>query len=163
MMTAVILFSHGSTLCGAGDALEEHAVRLRQEFALVEVGFMNYSEPTFEEAVRRVSDAGADVVTVVPFFLVPGYFVRKSLPARVESAKDAYPHLTFKIAAPLGDDDLLVDALINAAKKPLGEDEWRQGIMTASRSCRFSPECPIYQTELCPKTFKPEAVINGVG
>jgi sirohydrochlorin ferrochelatase len=152
-MNAVILFSHGSTLCGAGEALERHAERLREQFGIVEVGFMNYSQPTFEEAVEKVTKAGVDEITVVPFFLVPGYFVSKSLPERVEIVKHEYPDVSFIIAAPLGADPLLADAVIDAALSPLSDDEWRRGLNCAARACRYSAECPIYKTPKCPPTF----------
>ena len=109
-MKAVILFSHGSTLCGAGAALNRHAERLRGEFPLVEVGYLNYSSPTFEESVRRVVDAGATEIVVVPFFLVPGYFVTKSLPDQVTSVNKLFPGVNFTIVPPLGADPLLADA-----------------------------------------------------
>jgi sirohydrochlorin ferrochelatase len=157
-MRAVILFSHGSTLCGAGDALDAHAQRLRNRFPLVEVGYMNYSTPTFEEAVRKVLLASADEIVVAPFFLVPGYFVNKSLPDRVNAVKQQYPGVDFKIAEALGTDGLLADALVDAATHPLSQDEWRQGLHTASRACRNSPSCPLYGTADCPAAAASERV-----
>jgi sirohydrochlorin cobaltochelatase len=148
-MKAVILFSHGSTLCGAGTALEEHAERLRANFAMVEVGYMNYSSPTFEDAVENLTAAGATDITVVPFFLVPGYFVSKSLPDRVNAVRPLYPLVTFTIADPLGADPLLADAVIDSALHPLGEDQWREGLQTAARLCRFRADCPAYGTHDC--------------
>ena len=60
-MDALILFSHGSLLCGAGEALEAHAARLRARgrWPVVEVGYMNYSEPTFAQAIEGAGPAGA--------------------------------------------------------------------------------------------------------
>lgn len=76
-MEALILFSHGSLLCGAGEALDAHADRLRQtgEWDRVGVGYMNYSEPTFAETVAECVLRGATRIIVLPFFLVPGFFV----------------------------------------------------------------------------------------
>ena len=152
-MNAVILFSHGSTLCGAGDALEAHAERLRKQYPLVEVGFMNYSTPTFEEALAKVAGLGATTITIVPFFLVPGYFVTKSLPDRVDSVRSAYPDLTFTITPPLGADELLADSVIDAALNPLADSMWREGLNTAARQCRYISDCPIYGTAQCPPTY----------
>src|SRR5687768_11321086 len=77
----LILFSHGSVLCGAGNALEAHVARLREgrEWAAVEIGYLNYSRPTFQEAVQRLAAAGIRRISIVPYFLVPGYFVTTSL------------------------------------------------------------------------------------
>ena len=68
-MSALILFSHGSLLCGAGEALDAHAEGLRKtgKWQVVTVGYLNYSEPTFLEAVRHCHEQGARSITAVPF------------------------------------------------------------------------------------------------
>ena len=161
-MKAVILFSLGSTLCGAGTALGNHAERLRSQFPLVEVGYMNYSTPTFEESVDKTTAAGATEIIVVPFFLAPGYFVTKSLPDRVSANRRRYPEVHFLIVPPLGADPLLADAVIDSALNPLRDDQWREGLNTAARLCRFSAECPVFGTHDCEPTFSGvETVLNG--
>src|SRR4051794_11363351 len=99
-MDALILFSHGSLLCGAGEALEAHAARLRARgaFDLVAIGYLNYSEPTFDEAAEMTISAGANRIIIAPYFLVPGYFVNKSLPEAVAPVRAAHPEIEFVIA-----------------------------------------------------------------
>lgn len=156
-MTALILFSHGSLLCGAGEALDAHAARLRQtgEWDKVEVGYMNYSEPTFAEAVAECSSHGATEITVLPFFLIPGYFVTKSLPEHLEAARAAFPNITFMVAEALGFDPGLADALIASAQSPLGPEAWRDDLTAAARGCRARPDCPLYGTPNCPRVPAP--------
>ncbi len=150
---ALILFSHGSLLCGAGEALEAHAVRLRErgDFDLVTIGYLNYSEPKFSEAVASVAAAGISEVVVVPYFLVPGFFITKSLPEALAQAKIQFPLLLFSVAPPLGDDASLVDALLDAAQNARGHEHWREPLTRAALSCRPSPDCPLYGTPACPK------------
>lgn len=157
-MNALILFSHGSLLCGAGEALDVHADRLRQtgEWDMVAVGYMNYSEPTFAESVAECAGRGATKVLVLPFFLIPGYFVTKSLPEQLEAAKAAHPHLEFTVAAAIGFDMGLADALIAGAQAPLGPDEWRDDLAAAARGCRARPDCPLYATPNCPRVPAPD-------
>ena len=152
-MDALILFSHGSLLCGSGEALEAHAGRLRArgDFPLVEIGYLNYTDPPFAEAVDRVAEAGATRVVVAPYFLVTGYFVTTSLPREIAKAQAAHPHLEFVVAGALGRDDALADALLHAASNPQGPERWRDGLARAARHCRPSPECPLYGTPACPK------------
>ena len=156
-MDALILFSHGSLLCGAGEALDAHAGRLRRrgDYKIVEVGYMNYSVPTFPEAVARCHEAGATRIVVLPFFLVPGYFVSKSLPEHVDAVRPHYPDLEFVIADAIGYDERLADALIESAKHPLGPDAWRDDLTAAARGCRANPECPLYATPNCPRVPEP--------
>ena len=157
-MNALILFSHGSLLCGAGEALDAHALRLRQTGAWdwVAVGYLNYSEPTFAEAVAECAARGATRVLVLPFFLVPGYFVTKSLPECLKAARAAYPDLTFTVADAIGFDAGLADALIASAQSPLGPDEWRDDLTAAARGCRARPDCPLYATPNCPRVPAPD-------
>lgn len=157
-MNALILFSHGSLLCGAGEALDAHADRLRRTgvWDRVAVGYMNYSEPTFAQSVADCAAAGATRVLVLPFFLVPGYFVTKSLPEQVEAARAAHPELEFTIADAIGFDAGLADALIASALDPLGPDQWRDDLAAAARGCRARPDCPLYATPNCPRVPAPD-------
>ena len=157
-MNALILFSHGSLLCGAGEALDAHADRLRRTGAWdrVAVGYMNYSEPTFAQSVDECAGAGAARILVLPFFLVPGYFVTKSLPEQVDAARAAHPELEFTVADAIGFDAGLADALITSAQDPLGPDEWRDDLAAAARGCRARPDCPLYATPNCPRVPAPD-------
>jgi hypothetical protein len=69
---ALILFSNGSLLCGAGEALEAHAARLRErgDYDLVAVGYLNYSEPLFAETAGRQVGRRRGVQTMARFFPV---------------------------------------------------------------------------------------------
>jgi len=152
-MNALILFSHGSLLCGAGEALDAHAERLQKSgnWSVVAVGYLNYSEPTFLEAVRYCREQGSRSITVVPFFLIPGYFVKKSLPQKISEAQESYPDVSFAIAPALGHDSRLADAILESAAQPMGHDEWRGDLASAARGCRANPECPLYGTPKCPR------------
>lgn len=157
-MDAMILFSHGSLLCGSGEALAAHAARLRAQgrWPMVEVGYMNYSEPTFAEAVARCEAQGATRIVVVPFFLVPGYFVTNSLPEHLERAKADFPGLEFVVAEAIGYDERLADMLIEAAQAPFGPADWRDDLSAAARGCRARPDCPLYGTPNCPRVPAPD-------
>ena len=157
-MDALILFSHGSVLCGAGEALDAHAERLRRsgEWPLVSVGYMNYSEPTFAEAVADAISHGAARIVVLPFFLVPGYFVTQTLPQQLHAVQADYPNLEFVVADAIGFDAGLADALIASAQEPLGPSEWRDDLQAAARGCRARPDCPLYATPNCPRVPAPD-------
>ena len=156
-MDALILFSHGSLLCGAGEALDAHAERLRQPggWPRVSVGYMNYSEPTFADAVADCAAQGATRIVVLPFFLVPGYFVTQTLPKQLAAVQADYPKLAFVVADALGYDTGLADALLASAQAPLGPDEWRDDLTAAARNCRARSDCPLYATPNCPRVPAP--------
>ena len=161
-MDALILFSHGSLLCGAGEALDAHAERLRAsgEWPLVTVGYMNYSEPTFADAVALCMASGATRIVVLPFFLVPGYFVSKTLPDQLAAVQADYPNLEFVVADAIGYDAGLADALIASALDPLGPGQWRDDLQAAARGCRARPDCPLYATPNCPRVPAPDTPVR---
>ena len=152
-MTVLVLFSHGSLLCGAGEALEAHAARLRAtgRYIRVEIGYLNYSDPPFAETVARLAQDGVTCILVAPYFLIPGYFVSKSLPELLEAVKQKHPEMTFTVAEALGTDDILADALLASALSARSREQWRDPLKRATLSCRPSPECPLYGTRACPK------------
>ena len=117
---------------------------------------MNYSEPTFAEAVAEAAAQGATKIIVVPFFLVPGYFVTQTLPKQLQAVQADFPKLEFVVAQALGDDTGLADALIAAAQDPLGPGEWRGDLQAAARHCRARPDCPLYATPSCPRVPAPD-------
>ena len=151
-MDSVILFSHGSLLCGAGEALENHAARLRERgiAPLVAVAYLNYNEPTFLQSVQSCAEAGATRIRVAPYFLIPGKFVKVDLPKQVAEAQSAFPAISFEIADALGFDERLADALIESANGA-APDGWRVNLERAQQSCRPDPQCPLYNTPFCPK------------
>jgi len=153
-MDAIVLFSHGSLLCGSGQALTAHAERLRErEVApIVEVGYLNYCTPEFSEAVDRCVGAGANRILVTPYFLVPGYFVNVALPKCIAAAREKHPGICFSVAAPIGYDDRLADALISSAEHARDRMHWRDDLSIAPEFCRTNPACPLYATLLCPNS-----------
>ena len=152
-MDATVLFSHGSLLCGAGEALRAHAERLRIEglTPLVAVGYLNYSEPPFIDTVTECVAAGATRIFVTPYFLIPGYFVKVDLPKAVAAAQARFPNVEFVVAEAIGFDERLADALIESANGAVGPDGWREDLRRASEFCRPSPQCPLFGTPACPK------------
>lgn len=151
-MDAIVLFSHGSLLCGSGEALRRHALRLKARGAapVVEIGYLNYCEPLFAEAVAHCVEAGAARILVVPYFLVPGYFVKVDLPRVVSEVQASFPALEFQIAEPIGFDARLADALIASARSARTSETWRDDLRNAPQHCRNSPDCPLFSTKDCP-------------
>ena len=146
-MNAVILFSHGSLLCGAGEQLELHAERLRNnaEYSSVEIGYLNYSSPSFAEAVEKCVDAGATKILISPYFLIPGYFVKVGLPRVLAPEQDRFPNVEFQIAPALGDHELLAQAVSICAKRAQSSEHWRAILHSAPKSCERNRECPLFE------------------
>lgn len=114
---AIMLIGHGSVRPGAGASMIRLAERVHQMGVapIVQVGFLNYSRPTFAEALDRCVRAGALEVIVQPYFLVPGRFVRSELQALVEAGGAAHPELGLCIAEPFGDHQALARLVLKRA------------------------------------------------
>jgi sirohydrochlorin cobaltochelatase len=148
---AILLFSHGSVLCGAERNLLALAARMRArgDAAVVEVGFLNYTEPLFATAVTRCVEQGATRIVIAPYFLVPGKFVVEELPAVIEAARAEHPGVTFIVGDVLGFHPLLADAVVHSAEHARPVAKWREAIAEAGAWCREEPKCPLYKTEVC--------------
>ncbi len=152
IMDAVVLFSHGSLLCGSGEAVDRHARRLR-ELALadrVEVGYLNYTAPLFADTVDSLVAEGVERILILPYFLAPGYFVTHALPAALEPVKEKHPNIAFSVAAVLGDDPIWRAIVLESAAEARGPETWNEPLARAGQSCRAREDCPLHGTDDCP-------------
>jgi sirohydrochlorin ferrochelatase len=151
-MNGLVLFSHGSLLCGARETLREHAARLsaRGVFPVVETAFLNYNRPTFPEAAAACREQGVSRALVVPYFLVPGKFVTTDLPAEIEAVRAACPDVEFVVAEPIGFDPRMADALLDMAAAAPAVWDQRAQLKVPPELCEDHSKCPQYGTPACP-------------
>jgi sirohydrochlorin ferrochelatase len=149
-VTSLILYSHGSVLCGAGEALDAHVARLKRHFERVDIGYLNYSEPRFAVAAEAAIAAGATKIIVAPYLLISGYFVQKALPEVLNPVRDAHPEVEFIVAEALNFDELLAEAVIEAARTGVEAAHWEDRLLQVQKSCRPHVDCPLYGTNACP-------------
>jgi sirohydrochlorin ferrochelatase len=102
---AAILVGHGSLRKASGAAMIRLAALLRKEgtFPVATAGFLNFSQPTFMDAVARCVRKGATEIFVQPYFLISGYYVRVGLPKLLAEAKAAFPKIAFHLAEAFDD------------------------------------------------------------
>lgn len=150
-MDAILIFSHGSVLCGAEANLLEIGARLQEggRAPIVEIGFLNYSEPDYDTAVDRCVAAGADRIIIAPYFLVAGRFVTQDLPPRIAASQERHPTVRFVVAAPLGFHEALVEAVLSRAADGHPPARFRPEVEEIARFCRRSPLCPLYMAPGC--------------
>ncbi|MFM7321106.1 MAG: sirohydrochlorin chelatase [Armatimonadota bacterium] len=151
-MDALVLFSHGSLLCGSGEAVDRHADRLSSLGIAdrVAVGYLNYTEPLFADTVDRLVAEGVDRIVVLPYFLAPGYFVTHALPGALDPVRRKHPGVAFTVADVLGDDPVWRDIVVEAAANARGAESWGEPLVRAGRACRDRSDCPLHGTPDCP-------------
>ena len=150
---ALLLFSHGSVLCGSQRTLEHLASRLREQHAapIIEIGFLNYSPPLFPEAFARCVEQGATEIIIVPYFLVAGKFVKVDLPRAIQEQREKFPEVSVKIADAMRFHETLADAVISCASRAQPPASWRDILQLAPEFCRADAACPLYDTPRCPR------------
>jgi sirohydrochlorin cobaltochelatase len=112
-----MLIGHGSLRSGAGAAMIRLAERARAAGVapIVSAGFLNYSQPTFDETLAGCVEGGASEVIVQPYFLIPGKYVRDDLARLADAGRRAFPGLSIQIAQPFGDHPALARLLLKRA------------------------------------------------
>lgn len=149
---AVILFSHGSLLCGSGKALEKHRHHLAEtgRFSGVEIGYLNYNQPSIEKAVDACRTAGARQIVIAPYFLVSGKFVRTDLPARLEPLLKLNPDLDIRVGRPVEECPPMLPLLERLLKTQYHPGRWqKESVEQARQQCEVRETCPIFGSELC--------------
>lgn len=111
MPSALLLIAHGSRRAEANADLEFIAgeVRSKNQFAHVQVSYLELADPNIERGVELCVKAGVDTVVMLPYFLSPGVHVVEDLAAARESLSARFPSVTFRLAEPLGRHPLLAE------------------------------------------------------
>jgi sirohydrochlorin ferrochelatase len=116
-MNALLLIAHGSRRPEANADLEFVAADLRRRdlFALVRCAYLELAEPDIHTGGVGCVEAGATSVVLLPYFLSPGVHVREDLTEARDRLSAEFPHVSFKLAAPLAGHPSLLDAVAGRA------------------------------------------------
>jgi sirohydrochlorin ferrochelatase len=123
---ALVLVGHGSLRKASGAAMIRLAALARETglSPIATAGFLNFSKPTFADAVARCVRKGATDLLVQPYFLIPGYYVSEALPKLVAEAQRRHPTLMIRVAEAFGYHpalvDLVQDRVMKATSHPAG-------------------------------------------
>lgn len=78
----LLLVGHGSKLPYSKQLLTDIAekVKARNEYDAVEIGLMEFNEPSIPDALKKIIESGSKKIIVVPVFLAPGTHTEKDIP-----------------------------------------------------------------------------------
>lgn len=114
-MKALILVDHGSTVEEANALLEDVADKARayqdSPFDMVEHCHMELCEPSIKDAFHKCVAAGANDITVHPYFLVPGRHSKSDIPRMVAEAARDFPQVNYRVTEPLGLHDKIIEVI----------------------------------------------------
>jgi sirohydrochlorin ferrochelatase len=118
-MKALLIVAHGSRRAASNDEVraltKTVAGKAVTEYELVECAFLELAEPLIPAGVEALIEAGANDITVVPYFLSAGRHVVEDIPAEVN--KVTLPDgVGVRIAPYVGESGTMVDLLLAQAK-----------------------------------------------
>lgn len=78
----LLLVGHGSKLPYSKQLLVDVAekVKAKNEFENIEIGLMEFNEPSIPDALKKIIASGSKKIIVVPVFLAPGTHTTKDIP-----------------------------------------------------------------------------------
>lgn len=122
---AIVLFAHGSRAPDLKLELGRVAELVREStgVSIVEMAFLELTEPDMHYGVKSCMEQGAKRVTVVPYLLNVGNHLRRDLPSLIAEVRKENPDIEILMAPHLGADQLLADLVAKrATQAKAGED-----------------------------------------
>ncbi|MDO9234990.1 MAG: CbiX/SirB N-terminal domain-containing protein [Aquabacterium sp.] len=115
--TGILLFAHGARDPAWAKPFEAvaHVLKQRAQGQEIRLAFLEFMSPSIMEAGLDLIDQGCNHITVVPLFLGAGGHVRKDLPRLIDELKAKNPEVTWTLSPAVGETDILIQALADAA------------------------------------------------
>ncbi len=81
-MEALVLIGHGSRLPYSKEIISKIAEKIKERdlYPIIEIGMMEFNEPTIPQAIKSAVEKGAKKITVVPVFLAHGNHTKRDIP-----------------------------------------------------------------------------------
>ena len=120
-MKALVLIAHGShrqtsneeviTLSGV------IAREMKNDYLIVEAGFLELAEPSIREALDHCIRKGATDICIVPYFLSAGRHVHADIPAEVDKARAMHADIAMTILPHVGGSPQMKDLIRGVVMK----------------------------------------------
>ena len=111
LKSGIVLFAHGSRDRDWARPFEHLADTLRKS-GRVELAFLEFMQPSLEEAIAKLAREGVQEVRVVPVFLGQGGHVKEDLPKLV--AKAQQKGLNIRLDPAIGEQPSVIEAIATA-------------------------------------------------
>ncbi|MFZ2269121.1 MAG: CbiX/SirB N-terminal domain-containing protein [Azonexus sp.] len=130
MSTALILFAHGARDPEWANSIRrvQAAIRSQVPAIPVELAFLEFMSPGLAECAAQLILAGAAKIVVLPMFIARGGHLKREVPEMLLSLQASYPAVQFILGNAIGEHEIVVQAMADAALLVSGAD--------------LSPDCP---------------------
>jgi sirohydrochlorin ferrochelatase len=120
-MKALLLIAHGSRRQASNEevvALSAAIAReMKDDYPIVEAGFLELAEPSIPEAFDRSIRKGATEICIVPYFLSAGRHVHADIPGEVDKARAMYNGIAMTILPHIGASLQMKDLIRNVVRE----------------------------------------------
>jgi sirohydrochlorin cobaltochelatase len=119
LKTAVIILGHGSRSDGNDAVVKRIVAAIRESVNgdIVEYAYLQYAQPTPDEALDSCIRQGAKKIVIVPFFMQSGMHVTKDIPTLLEKAKQKHPMLDIRVTDYVGAHPLMEQIVADLIRK----------------------------------------------
>jgi sirohydrochlorin ferrochelatase len=120
-MKALVLVAHGSRRQTSNEeviALSAVIAReMKDDYPIVEAGFLELAEPSIPEAIDRCVRQGATDICIVPYFLSAGRHVHEDIPGEVDKARAMHAHTAMTILPHIGGSPHMKDLIRDVVRE----------------------------------------------
>jgi sirohydrochlorin cobaltochelatase len=111
----IVLFAHGSRDQDWARPFRSLADTLRKRVdGPVEIAYLEFMEPTLEQAISMLARDGINAVRIVPVFLAQGGHLKKDLPRLAADAGQKFPQMKIELAPAIGEQPGVIEAIAAA-------------------------------------------------
>ena len=115
MKQGLVLFAHGSRDPEWARPFRQLAETLGKKLGgPVELAYLEFMQPTLEQAIAALAGKGVDAIRVVPVFLGQGGHLKEDLPRLAASARARYPQMRIELAPAIGEQASVIEAIAGA-------------------------------------------------
>jgi len=106
-MTSLLIVAHGSRRNQANRTIQQLGKRvvyhLRMNLDDVQVGFLEFSQPSVQSCIDACFNNGSHQLWVLPYFLAQGNHVSKDIPNEIAAAKRKWPNKQLHLLPHIGE------------------------------------------------------------
>lgn len=111
--TALILYAHGARDPDWASPLHrvKAAICALSPEMRVEVAFLEIMQPRLEACAASLADEGYSKIIILPMFIAQGGHIKKDTPVILDALRLSYPQVSFELAGPVGEAEVIVRAI----------------------------------------------------
>ena len=118
-MQTLLIVAHGSRRTESNEEIRSLATQVAQQtgdtYGFIGSAFLELAKPSIPDGIQHCIDLGAEIVTIMPFFLSAGRHVVVDVPQLVREKQHEYPNVQIRIAPYLGVSSLMPQLIVQSA------------------------------------------------